>query len=245
MVSDRREFIRLDVGYFDNPKIADALDESPLAVVLHVASMAHARQHRTDGVVSRKQLLRKVGAAESDAKILLDLGLWHDLGAGKIEVHDYAKHQETREEIEARSESARKAIKKRWDRARDTERTTSGNTERIADGTSVRNTEERRGEKRRATAAEPLAEVPDRPDMNPDAILQSHGIPEADRRAFKAWIIETRNVRSLAPWLTKVQAGGEVPELILAWRAATKPKKAHPSRDPGSPHYGQEWMFRQ
>lgn len=90
-----------------------------------------------------------------------------------------------------------------------------------------------------------LAEVPDRADMNPDAILQSHGMPETDRRAFKAWLLEERKVRSLAPWLTKVQTAGEVPDLILAWRAATKPKKAHPSRDPSSPHHGQEWMFRQ
>jgi hypothetical protein len=147
MVADRREFIRLDVGYFDNPKVAEVLDESPLAVVLHVASMAHARQHRTDGIVSKKQLLRKVGAIESDAKLLIDMGLWHDLGEGKVEVHDYAKHQETRADIEARSNAARKANEVRW------------NSSRIPIGSEpesglppIGNPEERRGEKRREEA---------------------------------------------------------------------------------------------
>jgi hypothetical protein len=155
VVSDRREFIRLDVGYFDNPKVADVLDESPAAVVLHIASMAHARQHRTDGIVSRKQILRKVGATETDAKLLIDLGLWHDVGDGKIEVHDYAKHQETREEIEARSKVQRENARKRWDARRSAERNADGtfradgNASGSANGIAGRNAEERRGEERR------------------------------------------------------------------------------------------------
>jgi hypothetical protein len=155
MVADRREFIRLDVGYFDNPKVAEVLDESPLAVVLHVASMAHARQHRTDGIVSKKQLLRKVGATESDAKLLIDMGLWHDLGEGKVEVHDYAKHQETREEIEARSRAQRENARKRWDARRSADRNADGtfradgNANGNANGIASGNAEERRGEERR------------------------------------------------------------------------------------------------
>lgn len=156
MVQDRREFIRLDVAYLDNPKVSEVLDESPVAVLLHIASMALSRQHRTDGVISRRQVIRKVGATDADAELLIRLGLWHDAGGGKIEVHDYAKHQETRAEIEARSEAARKAIKKRWDRSPDTSGNTERNTERITAGTAPRsspsNTEERRGEERREEA---------------------------------------------------------------------------------------------
>jgi hypothetical protein len=82
---------------------------------------------------------------------------------------------------------------------------------------------------------QPPAEVPQRADMNPDAILQSHGMPEAERPKFKAWLREARNVRSLGPWLTKVHDAGEVPELMAAWREASKPvKKIDPT---------QEWMY--
>jgi hypothetical protein len=231
MVSDKREFVRLDVGYLDNPKIADALDASPLAVLAHIASMTYCRQHRTDGAFATSRILRKVGATSDDARVLLDLGLWIDLGAGKAELHDYLKHQESSEQIARLSAAGKKGAAGRWSEKRNADRS----TDRSADG----NAEERRGEERRdnhaRTADEPPTDVPQRADMNPDAILQSHGLPEAERPKFKAWLREERNVRSLAPWLTKVHAEGGVPEQIAAWRDATKPaKKIDPTK---------EWMY--
>jgi hypothetical protein len=166
MVADRREFIRLDVGYFDNPKVADALDDHPVAVLAHIASMAYARQHRTDGVVPVKRILRKVGATESDARALVKLGLWVELDESRIEVHDYAKHQETRDEIEARSKKQSENARKRWESRRDATRNAdgtfraSGNATGIAERTASGNAEESRGEERREEG--PVVTSPER-----------------------------------------------------------------------------------
>lgn len=231
MVSDKREFVRLDVGYLDNPKIADALDASPLAVLAHIASMTYCRQHRTDGAFSVSRILRKVGADGDVAKLLFSLGLWIDLGGGRAELHDYLKHQESAEQIARLSAAGKKGAAGRWAEKRTTDRITNRNADRYA--------EERREEKRRdnpsRATSEPPADVPQRADMNPDAILQSHGMPEAERSQFKKWLREERNVRSLSPWLTKVHAEGGVPDQITAWREATKPaKKIDPTK---------EWMY--
>lgn len=181
MVSDRREFIRLDVGYFDNPKVADALDESPLAPLLHIASMAYARQHRTDGVVPIKRILRKVGATENDARILLEAGLWTSVGSGSIRVHDYDKHQETKAQIEARTNAAKKANQVRW----------SGNqipigSEPDSEPDPIGNPEERRGEERRTSSGgvrksstERVARADEPPPLSPTEITQSQMLLDA------------------------------------------------------------------
>lgn len=181
MVTDRREYIRLDVGYFDNPKVAEVLDDRPYAVLAHVASMAYARQHRTDGVVPVKLIMRKVGASDDDVKALVALELWVDIGGGRIEVHDYAKHQETREVIEARSSAAKKANRVRW------------NAHRIPIGSEpdsgsetgsppVGNPEERRGEERKGAGRPAPRARAERLDVT--GTLEARGLPPKDHKAF-------------------------------------------------------------
>lgn len=224
-VSDRREFIRLDVGYFDNPKVGEALDVSHAAVVLHIASMAYARQHRTDGVVPAKRVMRKVGATQEDAQTLLDAGLWHQLDGGKVEVHDYAKHQETREEIEARSAAAKKAIHTRWAREKGTGRTTDRSSDGTAAGSTARNTEERRVEESNhpAEAGAGRAEK-----SNPNAVLLALGLSEDERREFNAHLRDA-GARSPGAVVLSLEASGSLADRVSEWRdAKAKADKPRP-----------------
>lgn len=238
MVADKREFVRLDVGYLDNPKIADALDASPLAVLAHVASMTYCRQHRTDGLFAVNRILRKVGATADDARVLLDLGLWIDLGAGKAELHDYLKHQESAAQIARLSEAGKKGAASRWAKARNTDRTPNRNTDRYA--------EERRGEERRreATASPgidadriPNEPPPDpyEPEMSVNALLASAGLAQAEHRDFLV-ALKGNGARNTTALVNALYRDGKLAGRIGEWRterdlateAAAKPAK--PSR---------------
>lgn len=183
-MADRREFIKLDIGYLSNPKIAGLLlARRPLAVLLHVGCVTYARQHRTDGIVPAELALRSViGATKRDLTAAIDAGLLIDHGDGTVEVHDYALHQETREEIEARSDAGRTAARARWGNAkRSANRSADGNANRIAIG----NAEERRGEEKRTTR--PSAAPPDTFDAWWSTYPRKEGKGQAVR-AYKAAI---------------------------------------------------------
>lgn len=64
-MADSREFFKMDVGYFDNPKVQSIIDTNPQAVLLHMRCIAYARQHRTDGLVPLRVALRSIGADAS------------------------------------------------------------------------------------------------------------------------------------------------------------------------------------
>ena len=123
-MTDARLWARVDVGYFDNAKISDALDASGSAVAMHFASILHCAQHLTDGHISPRTMQRKVGGTEQDTDLLVDLGLWHAEGhdcpdcpqpeAGRVYVHNFLEHNRSREETEAASSRAKKAAKARW-----------------------------------------------------------------------------------------------------------------------------------
>lgn len=231
MVTDRREYIRLDVGYFDNPKVGDAFDESPLAVILHIASMAYARQHRTDGVVPIKRLLRKVGATENDARILLEAGLWVDARGGQVRVHDYAKHQETKEQIEARTNAARKANRARW------------NTNPIPIGSEpdsepdpIGNPEERRGEERRTSGGRPGNSTTER---DVAATLDAAGLPPNEHKPFLQ-ALKDGGIRKTPGYVVSAHRDGTLVARIKEWqderdRAARAPRvlQANVTKTPG------------
>jgi hypothetical protein len=216
MVTDRREFIRLDVGYFDNPKVGEALDTSPLAVVLHIASMAYARQHRTDGRVPIKRMLRKVGADEGDARTLLELGLWENARDGYVHVHDYAKHQETRADIEARSNAARKANQVRWN----TQPIPIG-SEPDSESPPIGNPEKRREEERRETAtavsARDAEPPPPEPVFDQKKLLASAGLATHEVRDFLL-ALKGNGARNTTALVNALHRDGKLTTRIEEWR---------------------------
>lgn len=115
-MADKRAYFKLDVGYMSNPKVLSVLDESPTAILLHIASIGYAAQHLTDGIVPVKALLRMTGATQEDGELLVAAGLWIDgPTGGKAEVHDYLQHQRSSAEAKGASEKAKRAASARWD----------------------------------------------------------------------------------------------------------------------------------
>ena len=113
-MADKRAFLKLDVGYLTNPKVAAVSLESPTAVLLHLGSIAYSAQHLTDGVVPVKLLLRLTGATPTDAALLIDGDLWVDLKDGNAGIHDYLEHQRSAADAKGAAEKATKAANARW-----------------------------------------------------------------------------------------------------------------------------------
>ena len=123
-MADARLWARIDVGYFDNAKISDALDASSNAVTMHLASILHSAQHLTDGHVSPRSMQRKVGGTQQDTDALIELGLWHAENhdcphcpqpePGRVYVHNFLEHNRSRAQAEKVSTDAKRAAKARW-----------------------------------------------------------------------------------------------------------------------------------
>jgi len=189
-MTDKREYIKLDVGYLSNPKIARLLvDRRPLAALLHVECMTYSRRHRTDGVVPAVLALRGVvGATKRDLTAAIDAGLLVDLGDGLLEVHDYLDHQESKAAIEARSAAAVKANSVRWSGS---ERGRSSDSDSESDSGSrpVRNPEERRGEEKEDAshlrAPADAADEPPKPSRrSPERPLPESWSPNDNHRTY-------------------------------------------------------------
>ena len=57
-MSDRRYFAKIDVGYLDNPKTGQYLDDRPHLILFHLRAVLYCRQHMTDGVFPVAQVAR-------------------------------------------------------------------------------------------------------------------------------------------------------------------------------------------
>lgn len=113
-MADKRAYFKLDVGYLTNPKVAALALDHPRVVLLHMASIAYAAQHLTDGAFPVRLLLMLNGASDEDAQLLYDSGLWIDLGNGNAEVHDYLEHQRSAAEVKNAEDKAKRAANARW-----------------------------------------------------------------------------------------------------------------------------------
>lgn len=123
---DFREFVKIAVDLPDNPKLA--MIDDPAAGWAYVVAICYCRQHRTDGAFPLGPLLRKAGTKKSVADKLMGVQLWHGPGhncercpqplPGTAVIHDYLRHQQSGDEIdalsEARREAGRKGAASRW-----------------------------------------------------------------------------------------------------------------------------------
>lgn len=136
-MGDKRAFATFDVGYLDNPKIAEVFDASPIAVCMHFASVLYCAQHLTDGFIALRSIQRKAGGTDADTRLLIDAGLWHETGhdcewcpevhQGKLYVHDYTEHNRTSESVKGRSSIARDNAKAGWEKRRKEREETDAN----------------------------------------------------------------------------------------------------------------------
>lgn len=149
---DTRPWFKTDVGYFDNPKVADFLDDHPRVPILHLRAIAYCRQHLTDGdfPVRRVANLACASYCGSQCDSQCDVcrariaGLISPLDDRRFIVHDYAKHQETAEQVARRKAAGQKGAAARWSENDHADR----NANRIAKGNAIANAEKRREEKK-------------------------------------------------------------------------------------------------
>lgn len=167
-MADVRAYYRMDVGYFENPKIAPILDARPRAVILHQRAIAYAAQHLTDGVVPLGLVARMVAAswcggpvgqcvslcgshngsqcgpeceALCDVCLLVQSDLLTGVEGGSGTVHDYLEHNRSAEDAQKAKTAGQKGARARWDAKANTDRIASRSADRSADPNGQRERE--------------------------------------------------------------------------------------------------------
>lgn len=109
------KWIRIDTQMFENPKLLYLKEDKKFrAIVVHLEGMAYSGRHALAGYIP-KAALRIIGASTADANHLVDAGLW-DTAPGGWQIHDWAEHQMSAEDMEKRRERAQKGAAARWKR---------------------------------------------------------------------------------------------------------------------------------
>jgi hypothetical protein len=117
-VADKRAFYVMDVGYFDNPKIAPLVEDHPRAVILHQVCIAYGAQHLTNGRVPMRLALLHACAEQCDLDLLVHYGLLERLDERTVQVHDYLEHQRSADSVKKASDKGKQAADARWSNAR-------------------------------------------------------------------------------------------------------------------------------
>jgi len=136
--SDRRYFISVETDFFDHPKTLAIGPELGFAVL---ASWAYCHKQLTDGVLP-EQAAKQILPHKRDRDRLVKHGWWEEHKGGYL-IHDYLKHQPSRNTMRQKSDAARNAAGIRWsvradaeqhadEPGEDAERNAKGNAERNA-----------------------------------------------------------------------------------------------------------------
>lgn len=89
----------------------DVMDLSPAAFRTWALGIVYAGAKLTDGYVSPKALRRTIQAEVDSVRELVTCGLWSELGDG-WQIVNYLEHNQSRQQVEAARESARRRAKK-------------------------------------------------------------------------------------------------------------------------------------
>ena len=152
-MSDLRNFAKIDLGYFDNPKVSEFVDERPRVPMLHLRAILYCRQHLTDGSFPLRAVVRLACAnycggqcdGHCDVCAAIGAGLIHRLDDRMAMVHDYLEHQDSAEQAARRKAAGQKGAAARWAKGGDANGITNGNAQPNAYGNAERG-EERRGD---------------------------------------------------------------------------------------------------
>lgn len=106
-------WVRLDTQFASNPKILYLIEDKKFrAAFVWTASLGYAGAHGTDGFIPQSAL-PFLHATKSDAKALVDVGLWLEC-IGGWEVNSWAEFQPSNAETLERKKKAKEAALKRW-----------------------------------------------------------------------------------------------------------------------------------
>lgn len=107
------KWIRLETTMFENPKLLYLKEDKQYkAIVAHLEAMTYIGRHGLAGFIP-KAALRVIGASTTDAKHLVEAGLWAPAPGG-WQINGWAEYQLADEEANKRSDKAKKAAAARW-----------------------------------------------------------------------------------------------------------------------------------
>lgn len=159
-MADSRYFAKLDLGYFENPKVADLVEERPRVLILHLRAILYSREHLTDGRFPIRTVVRLAYAShcgsqcdgQCDYCAAVDAGLFVRINDRHAEVHDYLEHQDSAAKAAERKAAGQAGAAARWGLSEDANRNAKGNANRNANRNAKGNAEERRGEENKDIA---------------------------------------------------------------------------------------------
>ena len=110
-------WVRLDTQFASNPKILELVaNRQQRAAFAYVCGLAYAGSHGTDGYLPIN-CLPFIHASKSDAKQLVDVGLWKPDPGGWL-INGWDEFQVSDEASKRRRERAQKGAAVRWETAR-------------------------------------------------------------------------------------------------------------------------------
>lgn len=132
-------WVKLDDGLWKNPKIVALVETNPEALGLYVLALSWSGHEISDGKIPKVMIGRLLAIGGNPERTseaangLVESGLWHDDG-DHFEIHDWAKYNPTRRQVQAtrrsRAESGRKGGKQRAsNRQANAKQTPSGDRE--------------------------------------------------------------------------------------------------------------------
>lgn len=153
-MADSRYFAKLDLGYFENPKVADLVEERPRVLILHLRAILYAREHLTDGRFPIRTVVRLAYAShcgsqcegQCDYCAAVHAGLFVHISDRHAEVHDYLEHQDSAQKAAERKAAGQAAAAARWGQSGNAKGNAPRNAEPNATRNAKGNAEERRGE---------------------------------------------------------------------------------------------------
>lgn len=106
-------WVRIDTQFASNPKILYLVEDKKFrAAFVWVASLGYSGAQGTDGFLPTA-CLPFLHASRSDAKALVDVGLWVET-IGGWEINGWADFQPTSDEMAERKKRAKAAAMTRW-----------------------------------------------------------------------------------------------------------------------------------
>ena len=109
----RRGYVQLVNGFYLNGKVLELMDECPAAVARFCMILSFCGDNLTDGYVSRRDMRHVLRATDEELRFLLMENMLEEVEEGYL-VHDYAKHNRSREQVlRSRRKTAERVAKHR------------------------------------------------------------------------------------------------------------------------------------
>ena len=188
----RTGYAKLSNEFWRSPSVMEMLDTNPAALGYYVAAVSYASDNLTDGLIEERVAKHSLHVPEDVINFLVEIGKWETVEGGWL-IHNYAKWQNSREQIEAARERDRN--RKANNRSEDIPNGIQSESENTPDGIQPavnQNTKPKHNNQNDSSNDE--SNTPQTPHRDPDAysdefeeFWQAYPRKKDKRAAWKAW----------------------------------------------------------